>query len=346
MPVFDASCIDVEDYLDCLEIRNVSRSTETEFQFSCPYPAHVMGDRTPSAYMNTETTAFICYSCKAKGNAVSFAADMLKVTPIAAVRMLKQRYSPGGIDPDARNMTEEIRKIIHKSKPKRRENEILDESVLDAYHVDWPVQLYQNGHYADPWARYIFDRGFSIATLMQWQFGYSFAFGRITLPIRDEHGCLIGIKARALDDRKPKYLNLHDRKNGVNPFLKNDVVFALDRALKSPNYDGSLIIVEGELNAVAMHSLGYENTVAINGSYFGDRQIKLIKEHADRVVIFFDSDEAGFSATRDVAETLLPFLFVEVCPDHDGDPADMHPYSVRRCLAEARGFMEVLLARS
>jgi DNA primase len=340
MPAFDPSCIDVEDFLECLEIRNIDRATEKEFCFSCPYPAHVKGDESPSAYMNVATTAFFCHSCHAKGNAISFTTDVLGISPITAIRFLKQRYAPGGLDPDARCMVEEIRKILYKKKPEKRQNKILDESVLDAYYMDWATIA----RFKAPHATYMLDRGFSIQTLTEWQFGYSAEYERITLPIREEHGLLVGIKARAMDSRRPKYLNLRDDTNNVEPYLKNEVVFALDRARAWDDYDGILIVVEGEFNAIAMHSLGYENTVAINGSYFGNRQIRLIKEYAERVILFFDSDRAGFDATRALAEALLPFVFVDVCPDHFGDPVEMHPYSVKRCLAEARGFIEVQLA--
>lgn len=341
MPRFDPSCIDVLDYLECLDIRNVERATDKEVRFSCPYPAHIKGDETPSAYMNLETSNFFCHSCKAKGNAISVAADILGVSPIAAIRMLKQRYSPAGIDPDSRNMVEEIRKILHKEPTTKKINHPLLEGTLDAYRVDWAVA--QHMHDAG-WAQYIFDRGFSVRTLVKWEFGYSERFRRITLPIRDEHGRLVGIKARAwAKGHKPKYLNLRDDDNGITPYLKNEVVFALDRVSDSADM---LIIVEGEYNAIIMHELGYQNTVAINGSYFGDRQIRLIKQRAEKVILFFDSDSAGFEATRAVADVLLPFIFVDVVPDHIGDPAEMHPYSVKRCLDEACGYMEVALTRS
>lgn len=339
MPRFDPTCIDVPDYLDCLEIRNVERATEKEVKFSCPYPAHVKGDESPSAYMNLHNTAFFCHSCKAKGDAISLASDVLGVSPIAAIRMLKQRYSKGGLDPDARCMVEEIRKILHRPPPEKRENLILDESVLDEYRVDW----FERSSMGCEYAHYMLERGFNLSELKEWEFGYSKNFDRITLPIRDEQGRLVGIKARAWkDDIKPKYLNLRDRGNDVEPYLKNDVVFALDRV---PASEDTLIVLEGEYNAIAMHSLGHSNTVAINGSYFGERQIRLLKQRAEKVILFFDSDSAGYEAMRAVAEVLLPFVFVDVVPDHFGDPADMHPYSVRRCLSEARGYMEVMVAK-
>ena len=59
MAPFDPSRIDVEDFLDCLEVRNLSKATEQEWRFSCPLPSHEGTDESPSCYMNAKTTAFL-----------------------------------------------------------------------------------------------------------------------------------------------------------------------------------------------------------------------------------------------------------------------------------------------
>lgn len=348
MTGFDPSCIEVDDYLDCLDIRNVEKATEHEYRFSCPMPAHATGDDSPSAYMNANTTAVFCHSCHFKGNAVTLAAEILGVSPIQATRMLKQRYQPGGIDPDSRNMEEEIKKLIGaRAKPDRRQNKVIDEKCLDSFEVNWQVMeemrdLGHNGSVPE-WAHYMFDRGFTAQVLIEWQFGYHQEKNRITLPIRDENGNLVGIKARAPDKiTKPKYLNLRDADRDIEPFLKNEIVFALDKASKTSS--GMLIVVEGEWNAIAMHSMGFTSTVAINGSYFGERQIKLIVRNADYAFLFFDTDKAGVDATQAVGNALRPFIDVLVCPDHFGDPMQMHLYSVRKCLQEARSWTDLMLS--
>jgi DNA primase len=139
---------------------------------------------------------------------------------------------------------------------------------------------------------------------------------------------------------------LRDDDNGVEAYLKNEIVFGLDRVLKWDKYDGTLNILEGEFNTIVMQERGYRNTVGINGSYFGLRQIQLIKRYAERAVLFFDSDQAGYHAVHAVAEALLPFMYVDVCPDHVGDPADMHPYTLRRCVAGKKSYREVMLSTS
>jgi DNA primase len=346
LPRLDLSYIDVPDYLECLDIRNVERATEKEVKFSCPLPAHASGDESPSAYMNIHTTAFFCHSCHARGNAVTFAAQVLGVSPVQVTRMLKQRYSAAGIHPDARNMEEEIRKLIAaRQNPIKRENIRLDESVLDQFYVDWHYLAFKSDDVPD-WLMYLAGRGFTAAELVRWEFGYHPERDRITLPIRDEEGYLVGIKARAYrDEQKPKYLNLKDPQNGIEAFLKNEIVFGLDRVISSDDDFDTLILVEGEYNAIAMQEWhGYPNTVAINGSYFGERQIKLIKRHCDKAILFFDSDRAGFDATAAVGEALRPFINVSVCPEHPGDPMNMHPYSVRRCITGAVSLRELQFA--
>ena len=330
---FDPECIDVLDFLDKLEIDNVTLATDREASFSCPYPGHAMGDSTPSAYMNIETTAFFCHACHAKGNAVHLTAHMLGVSMLEATRLLRQRYSPGGIDPDSRNYAVELRRWQEREEAKRSikeaVNDVLDEELLHPFLVDWfrAKEAVDKGT-APRAMRYMFDRGFDVKTLMDWEFGFDAHSDRIIFPIRNEDGALIGFKARAYDNRRPKYLNLGGQPYGWKSFLKNSVVFGLDRAKEHSH----LIIVEGELNTVAMHMKGWPMTVAINGSYFGARQMRLIKKFADSVTLFFDSDEAGDHATEAVIAELAPFLPVFVCNPHEGDPADMPKSAIEECL--------------
>jgi DNA primase len=331
---FDPSCIDVDDFLDCLDIENVTQATTTELRFSCPFPAHALGDETPSAYMNVETTAFFCHACHAKGNAIHFTERVLGISPLEAIRMLRQRYSPGGLDPDARSMTEEIRKILYPPEIVEPENPQLDDSLVQRFDMDWFLaeQAWREGKGWEG-TDYMLERGFDAATLTEWEFGYDEASDRIVLPVRDENGVLVGFKARAWrQGHKPKYLNLGGERYGWPPFLKNQVVFGLDRAKEHGTH---LIVVEGELNAIAMSDHGFPNSVAINGSYFGPKQMRLLRKYADSVTLFFDTDPAGEDATNAVAKELQDFMPVYVCPDHDGDPADMETEEVIACIEQA-----------
>ena len=331
MAPFDPEDIDVLDFLDCLGIDNIEEATDTEIRFSCPFPGHSTGDSNPSAYMNAETTAFLCHGCHAKGNAVHFASEALGVSVFEATSLLRERYSPSGIDPFSRSAVDELKKYRERKKKIPKENVILDEKLVNQFLVDWDIVDRTPEDFILPEFKYILNRGFTIFTLNEWQFGFDERSRRIVFPVRDEDGNLVGFKARATDKRKNKYLNLGGKDYGWNPFFKNNVVFGMDKAKEYED----LIVTEGELNVIMMHQAGWTSTVGINGSYFGDRQVKLLKQFADTITIFFDSDPAGFDATRALGESLLPFISVRVCPNHDGDACDMGQDEIDDCIRAA-----------
>jgi DNA primase len=335
MSSFDPSCIDVRDFLECLDIQNVSQATQSEIRFSCPFPNHANGDQNASAYMNMETTAFFCHGCKERGNAVKFTEYVLNVSPLEAVRMLRERYNPGGIDPDARNMVEEVKKILAPPEPEP-ENPILDESLFDQFAVNWGVAereyILNNGFVA---CDYMFDRGFLPDTLAKWEFGYDARTDRVVFAVRDEKGRLVGFKGRAYDHREPKYLVLGDTpqkpgRYGWDRYFVSKIVFGAHRV--PPNCP--LIVCEGELNVVALDQRIDSPAVAINGSHFSQTQAKIIRNIASSVILFLDCDKAGEEATwgwedskgywrPGIVDLLQPFMPVYIVPEHKGDPASM-----------------------
>lgn len=355
---FDPGCIDVHDFLECLEIENVRQATENEVLLSCPFPAHGGGDENPSCYMNVHTTAFFCHSCHEKGNALHFTQKVLGVSPLSAIRMLKARYSPAGIDPDARSIVDEVQKILNAAQSEVSINEAIPEEVLENFEMDWfaAFSAWEDGA-GFPGADYMFERGFTPETLDAWQFGYDPASNRIVFPARNDQGAIVGFKGRAWQEgHKPKYLILGDRPNrsaryGFRPYLKSLVVFGLHEAVQTNiDLDGEapndLILCEGELNAVALWQMGYRNAVAVAGSEFSAEQARLIRFYADSVTIFFDSDDAGRSGESEIIRALRDFMPVAVVGDHEGDPASMGPSEVSATLASATSHLVRELLRS
>lgn len=357
--------------LEVLDIRNVRKATSDEYIFSCPFPLHEDGDNSPSAYMNTgeeqpwKATQWFCHACKQRGDARSLVAYMLDVNPMTAGRMLKQAYDPTSYDPDQMNMVERLRRIRESAAQRRMiENKttpILSEDEIDRFSVDWDAA-------ADAYALgegfagtdYILERGFYPWTLNDWQVGYCEMTKRIVIPVRNENGSLIGFKGRAhLPEHKPKYLNLGDRPGkqarfGFTPYEQSQVVFGIDRA--EPVKD-TLIIVEGELNVLALYQHGIKNAVAINGSYFSNEKAKLIIRHCDHALLFLDTDNAGFAAiwgydkkdggrVPGVVEMLSKHIRVSLTPDHDGDPASMEYDEIQACIDQALPHSRVRLIRA
>lgn len=293
---FDPSCVDVEDFLDALDIDNVSITGDQAY-YSCPFPAHVNGDATPSATMNTDTTAFFCYACKERGNAISFASVVLGISPLEAIRLLKQRYDPGAYDPETVSMVDAVERVLRASEESERPQPQLDDDVLAAFSFDWADAFCEWSQTKDAYLGYLFARGFEPETLMDWQFGYDKLSDRLTLPVRDEHGQLVGFKARAYDGRQPKYLVLGDKpgkppRYGFPCYFPSRIVFGADRVERN----SALVVCEGELNAIAVSERTGRPAVAINGSHFSDRHARILRDLASSVILFLDDDAAGRNA--------------------------------------------------
>jgi len=361
MSVFDPGCIDVEDFLDVVEARNIEKATDEEFKFSCPLPSHVGTDESPSCYMNSRTTAFFCHGCHAKGNAIHFTQQLYEVSYLEAVRMLKERYSPAGLNPDARGMVAEVKKILDPKEETITQNVALPEDVLEEFAVDWEAayEAYEMGC-GHPACDYMFERGFGWMTLHEMGYGYDEKSGRVVFPVRDSYGNLVGFKGRAIDNRRPKYLILGDQpgrpaRYGFPCYQKSRIVYGLHDYIgyvESLDYDASaeMIVVEGEFNRDMLWQYGYRNSVAINGSYVSDYQLREIIRWCDKAILFFDSlkrndegelvpDEAGQDATATVSELLSPHIKVLSVPDHEGDPASMSPSEVDAMINGATGFL-------
>ncbi len=116
---------------------------------------------------------------------------------------------------------------------------------------------------------------------------------RLMFPIIDVRGNVIGFGGRALKNDKDtaKYLNSPE----TMIFNKRKNLFGLNLAKKSKA--GSLILVEGNIDVVALHQYGFDNAVASLGTSLTEEQATLITRYAEQVVLIYDNDKAGQNAT-------------------------------------------------
>lgn len=121
---------------------------------------------------------------------------------------------------------------------------------------------------------------------------YDYFRGRLMFPIIDVSGNIIAFGGRVLDDSKPKYLNSSD----TPAFKKSRNLFALNYA-KSHCSD-CLILCEGYMDVIALHSAGFENAVATLGTAITPDHARLMKKYSSKCIISYDSDGAGQNATE------------------------------------------------
>lgn len=115
---------------------------------------------------------------------------------------------------------------------------------------------------------------------------------RIMFPVFDYSGRVIGFGGRVLDDSKPKYLNSPESlifQKGIN-------LYGLNFALKNKS-NRTFIIVEGYMDCISLHQYGITNVVASLGTALTERQAKLLRRYADKIIMAYDADGAGQAAT-------------------------------------------------
>jgi DNA primase len=263
---------------------------------------------------------------------------------------LREKYG-GFRGPEGGSMVAELEALL---KLEERETEtpleILESRHLDRFKIWWENEWedYQEG-LCHPSRKYIFDRGFHFLTCKEFKLGYDAFTKRITIPVTNEAGKLVGFKGRAWEPEKvPRYLILGDRRDtnhyGFSPYPASKVVFGIDRLART-KLERCAILCEGELNPIMLRSYGVTSAIGISGSWLSEYQAKLIKKYVDEVVLFFDSDKAGQEGAKRVIQLLEPDIDVRVVPDHEGDPASLTRDESIRLIAHSKPSYTVEIER-
>src|SRR5437762_1387399 len=177
---------------------------------------------------------------------------------------------------------------------------------------------------------------------------------RITFPIANESGKIVAFGCRALGDDQPKYLNSPE-----SPiYSKSNLLYHLDRAKEGIRRQDFAILVEGYMDAIAVARVGISNVVASCGTSLAEQQIKLLSRFTKRVVVNYDPDAAGQSATERSLSLLLEQDFevrvlVLVLPPVGDKKADPDLYireqgaeEYQKRLKEAPSYVDYLIARA
>jgi DNA primase len=126
---------------------------------------------------------------------------------------------------------------------------------------------------------------------------YSKFRNRVLFPIANETGRVIAFTGRTLSaDEKagPKYLNSPE----TAIYSKSRVLFNLDHAKEAIRKLDYAILVEGQMDCIAVYAAGFHNVIASSGTAFTELQAKLLGRFSKKVVVNFDPDTAGAKATE------------------------------------------------
>lgn len=150
---------------------------------------------------------------------------------------------------------------------------------------------------------------------------------RIMIPLSDDSGQVIGFTGRllsgALDDGKaPKYLNTPQ----TLLYDKSRHVFGLAQAKEAIRKQQKAILVEGNIDVISSHQAGVCNVVAAAGTAMTKQHLQIIKRFAPTIILAFDGDKAGLSATEraiSIAQNLDIELKIARLPKDAKDPDEL-----------------------
>ena len=288
---------------------NLKRSGSNLFGL-CPFH----GEKTPSFSVAPDKGIYYCFGCHKGGGVINFEMEIEGLSYPDAVRALAQRV--GMEVPDDEE---------YQSRYRKQERLWALSKEAARFFVS---QLHAPAGAAG--LRYAQSRGMSKGTLTR--FGIGFApdswdslckamrakgytdeelqgaglvsvsqkngnlydrfRNRLMFPIIDVLGNVIGFGGRVMDNSTPKYLNSPE----TEIFNKRKNLFALNVAKKSKL--GYLILVEGYMDAIALHQYGFDCAVASLGTSLTEEHATLLSRYTEQVVLIYDGDEAGQNATK------------------------------------------------
>ena len=336
----------------------------------CPFHT----EKTPSFSVNAEEGFYYCFGCQESGDAITFVRAMDHLDFVDAVRFLADR---AGIT---------LHEDQEMGRDHKRRSELLDAMERA---VEWYHQRLLRSPDAGPARDYLRSRGYDGDIVRQFRLGWApddwdamatslklpenvlsdsglgfvnrrgrvqdFFRNRVLFPICDPSGRPVAIGGRILpvrpgqappDRPEPKYKNSQE-----SPiYSKRRTLYALNWAKKGIIAQGEVVVCEGYTDVIGSFQAGVPWAVATCGTALAEEHFTLLRNFAKRIVLAYDADAAGQSATSRVYEWERKHEVDVVVADLPGgsDPGELartDPTALARAIKEARPFLQFRVDR-
>jgi DNA primase len=299
-------------------------------------------EKTPSFIVSPSKQIWKDFSSGKGGNVIAFLMEHEQFNYPESIRYLANKYNIEIIETaeSAENVEE------------RNERESL--FIINSYALSYFEEIYSKN---DRIKKYLIDRGLSESTIQNFSLGYSNDFqnefyksasnmgysdnfleetglvlsnadkkidrfrGRIIFPIKSIAGRIVGFGGRIVDSTKKiaKYINSPESKI----YNKSKTLYGIFESKQFIVRDDVCLLVEGYMDVIQLHEHGIKNVLASSGTSLTKDQIILIKRLTSNIIILFDGDQAGLSASlRSIDMILEEGLNVKICSFPDGEDPD------------------------
>lgn len=337
------------------------------YQGLCPFHQ----EKSPSFNVNAPRQIFHCFGCGVGGNVFNFLMRMEGLSFPEAVKRLGERV---GITVEETPVTPADRQRRDQRERLYRVNEaaclfyhrvLLDDAagapgrryLRQRGYEGEMVRAFRLGYAPDQWealATHLAAHGFTrddmrAAGLVREGSGgrgdRDLFHSRLLFPILDPEGRVVAFGGRVLDGGTPKYLNSPE----TPIYHKGRVLYGLYQGRDAIRHARAVLVVEGYFDLLALHRAGIGHAVAACGTALTADHARLLKRHAEQVVLVFDADKAGRQATFRAMDALLPeglainAVGLAAGEDPDSFLAKHGGEAFRARLAEARPALELFL---
>lgn len=281
----------------------------------CPFH----NEKTPSFSVVPDQGFFYCFGCHAGGNVFKFLSLIENISYYEAIKMQAKRlnipipqYRQNAQEMENEQQRQTLLKI-HEMAGSFFHNCLTRTNLGQAGRAYFAkrkinqttIEQFKLGFAPNLWDKLLTSfekRGISkellakagLVTIKDSGKAYDRFRNRVMIPIADENGHITGFGGRIIHDNdSPKYLNSPE----TLIFNKRYLLFGLNHAQKAIKARNFAIVVEGYMDAIALHAHGVDNAVASLGTAFTPQQCRKILRYSPNIYFCYDSDSAGQAAT-------------------------------------------------
>jgi len=287
------------------------------FRAICPFHS----EKKPSFFVSPTRQIWHCFGCSKGGDIFGFVKEIENVEFGDALRILAQR---AGVE--LRKYTPEYAKL------KTERQRLYEIYELTSLFFEKQLEASSVGKEAK---RYLLGRGITEESIKKWRLGYSpdtwqglsdflvskgytkaeaeraglsikderGSFfdrfrGRIIFPIFDFNSQVIGFGGRVFKEKDKEEIAKYVNTPNTLLYDKSRVLYGLDRAKLEIRRRDTCVLVEGYTDVIMSHQAGIFNVVATSGTALTLWQLKILKRYSENLILGFDMDVAGDSATK------------------------------------------------
>lgn len=312
------------DIVDIIDADLPLKKTGRDFQALCPFH----GEKTPSFTVSQEKQFYHCFGCGAHGSALGFLMNHRGLSFVEAVeeaaRMVglevpreasdenslpKVDYSPlyDVLATAQKYFAQQLRshpdrdRVVNYLKARGLSGAIAKRFGIGFAPDAWDSMIKHCGEDA-AMQKNLLDAG--LITQNEKERRYDRFRDRITFPIIDRRGRVVGFGGRVIDRGEPKYLNSPE----TPVFQKRRELYGLYQLRQANNRIDRILVVEGYMDVVALAQFGVHNAVASLGTATTSEQVEMLFKAAPEVVFCYDGDKAGQRAAWRALETCLALI--------------------------------------